>query len=129
MKKTFLFTIVFLFGTVTLLKANIQDSVLIKHQCKIIEHGYFIFCTFDDDKTIIKNTFSYSLDLKKQTYVVKHNGGDTIKTDSITKDYIEDFLNSEEYKGNKSFLIFHPEFLKWNNAQKLDFFIQESMNK
>ena len=128
MKKAFLFTTVFLFGTVTLLKANMQDSVLIKHQCKIIEHGYFIFCSFDD-KTIIKNTFSYSLDLKKRTYVVKHNGNDTVKTASITKDYIDGFLSSEEYKGNKSFLIFHPEFLKWNNAQKLDFLIQKSNYK
>ncbi len=131
MNKTFLLTLVFILGTASLIKANMQDSVLIKHDCKVIEHGFFSFYTFDDDKTIIKNVFSYSLNLKKQTSVVTFIESDTIKVDSMAKNSTDVFFNSEEWNKKrigtsveKYFLLFHPEFLKWNNAQKLDFFIQ-----
>lgn len=131
MKKTFLFTIVFIFGTVSLIKANKQDSILIKHECKIIEHGFFTFYTINDDKTIVKNVFAYSLNLKKQTCSVSLIKSDTIKVDPMAKNYIDGFYKSEEWNKKrigtsveKYFLLFHPEFLKWNNAQKLDFFIQ-----
>jgi hypothetical protein len=131
MKKTFLLTLVFILGTASLIKANMQDSVLIKHDCKVIEHGFFSFYTFDDDKTIIKNVFSYSLNLKKQTSVVTFIESDTIKVDSMAKNITDGFFNSEEWNKKRTgtsvekyFLLFHPEFLKWNNVQKLDFFIQ-----
>ncbi|MCF8218304.1 MAG: hypothetical protein K9J21_04925 [Bacteroidales bacterium] len=136
MKKTFLLTFVFILGTASLIKANMQDSVLIKHDCKIIEHGFFSFYTFDDDKAIIKNVFSYSLNLKKQTSVVTFIESDTIKVDSMAKNSTEGFYNSKEWNKKrigtsveKYFLLFHPEFLKWNNAQKLDFFIQTHKKK
>lgn len=131
MKKAFLFTLVFIFGTASLLKANMQDSVLIKHDCKVVEHGFFTFYTYDGDKTIIKNIFSYSLNLKKQTSVVTFIESETVKIDLMAKNYIDGFYKSEEWNKKrigtsveKYFLLFHPEFLKWNNAQKLDFFIQ-----
>ncbi len=143
MKKTFLLILTFIFGMVALIKpnmqasiiieANIQDSILIKHSCKIIEHGFFTFYTFDDDKTIIKNVFGYSLNLKKQTFVVSLIESDTIKKGSKFKNGIDGLNTSEEWNKKrvgtaveKYFLLFHPDFLKWNNAQKLDFFIRKS---
>lgn len=131
MKKASLLTLVFIFGTAYLTKASMQDSVLIKHDCKVIEHGFFTFYTFDDDITIIKNIFSYSLNLKKQTSVVSLIESETIKVDSMAKNDIDEFYKSEEWNKKrigtsvkKYLLLFHQEFLKWNNAQKLDFFIQ-----
>ena len=70
MKKHFLFTFVLMFVTVPLLKANVQDSTLIKHSCKIIEHGFFTFYTVSSNNTNYKHVFSYSLDLKKNTFSV-----------------------------------------------------------
>ena len=67
--------------------------------------------------------------MRERTYVVGINGTDTIKIESLPKDYFDSFCNSENYKGSETFLIFHPNFLKWNNAQKLDFFIQQSRKK
>lgn len=131
MKKASLLTLMLIFGTASLTKASMQDSVLIKHDCKVIEHGFFTFYTFDDDITIIKNIFSYSLNLKKQTSVVSLIESETIKVDSMAKNDIDEFYKSEEWNKKrigtsveKYFLLFHQEFLKWNNAQKLDFFIQ-----
>lgn len=131
MKKASLLTLMLIFGTAYLTKASMQDSVLIKHDCKVIEHGFFTFYTFDDDITIIKNIFSYSLNLKKQTSVVSLIESETIKVDSMAKNDIDEFYKSEEWNKKrietsveKYFLLFHQEFLKWSNAQKLDFFIQ-----
>lgn len=131
MKKASLLTLMLIFGTASLTKASMQDSVLIKHDCKVIEHGFFTFYTFDDDITIIKNIFSYSLNLKKQTSVVSLIESEAIKVDSMAKNYIDGFYKSEEWNKKrigtsveKHLLLFHQEFLKWNNAQKLDFFIQ-----
>lgn len=131
MKKASLLTLMLIFGTASLTKASMQDSVLIKHDCKVIEHGFFTFYTFDDDITIIKNIFSYSLNLKKQTSVVSLIESEAIKVDSMAKNDIDGFYKSEEWNKKrigtsveKYLLLFHQEFLKWNNAQKLDFFIQ-----
>lgn len=131
MKKASLLTLMLIFGTASLTKASMQDSVLIKHDCKVIEHGFFTFYTFDDDITIIKNIFSYSLNLKKQTSVVSLIESEAIKVDSMAKNDIDGFYKSEEWNKKrigtsveKHLLLFHQEFLKWNNAQKLDFFIQ-----
>ncbi len=107
-----------------------QDSILIKHSCKIVEHGFFTFYTFDGNDSIIKNVFGYSLNLKKQTFVVAFLESDTIQTDSMD---INACYKGEEWNKKrigtsveKYFLLFHPDFLKWNNAQKLDFFIRSS---
>src|SRR5690554_248813 len=97
MKKTLLLTLVLLFGTVSLIKANMQDSILIKHDCKIIEHGFFTFYTINDDKTINKNGFSYSLNLKKQTSVVTFIESDTVKADSMAENGLDGFYSSEEW--------------------------------
>lgn len=136
MKKTLLFTFVFIFGTTSLIKANMRDSVLINHRCKIIEHGFYTFYTINDDKTIVKNVFAYSLNLKKKTYSVSLIKNETIKIDSMAKNYFDGFYESEEWNKKRIgtsvenyFLLFHPEFLKWNNAQKLDFFIQTGKKK
>jgi hypothetical protein len=136
MKKTLLLTLVLLFGTVSLIKANMQDSILIKHDCKIIEHGFFTFYTINDDKTINKNGFSYSLNLKKQTSVVTFIESDTVKADSMAENGLDGFYSSEEWNKKrvgtsveKYFLLFHPEFLRWDNAEKLDFFIQACMKE
>jgi hypothetical protein len=132
MKKAILFTLVIIFGTVLLIKASNQDSVLIKHDCKVIEHGYFTFLTINNDKTKVKYVFAYSLNLKKQTFSVALLERDIIKIDSIANNNIDGFYKSEEWNKKrietsveKYFLLFHPEFLKWNNAQKLDLFIQK----
>jgi len=130
MRKVILLTLVLILGTVSLLKANIQDSILIRHDCKIIEHGFFTFYTIKDDTTI-RNTFSYSLNLKKQTSVVTFIESDTIKADSKVKNELDRFYSSEEWNKKlvgtsveKYFLLFHPDFLRWSNAQKFDFFMQ-----
>jgi hypothetical protein len=56
---------------------------------------------------------------------------DTIKVDSLTKIDMDGFSSSEEWNKKrigtpveKYFLLFHPKFLTWNNAQKLDFFLK-----
>ncbi len=131
MVKFFLLVSAFLFGMPPMQKTSVlQGTILIKQQCKIINHGYYFFCVFNtDNETITEYRFSYSLNMEEKTYVVGLNGIDTIKIESLPKNYFDGFCNSENYKGSKSFLIFHPSFLKWNNMQKLHFFIQQSNNK
>ena len=131
MKRKFLFTLVLMFVTVPLLKANVQDSTLIKHSCKIIEHGFFTFYTVGSNNTNYKHVFSYSLDLKKNTFSVSFLESDTIKANEMTKNEIKGFYQSDVWNKKrigtsveKYFLLFHPEFLIWDNSQKLDFFVQ-----
>lgn len=131
MKKKFLFTLVLTFGIVSLLKANVQDSTLIKHSCKIIEHGFFTFYTVSSNNTNYKHVFSYSLDLKKNTFSVSFLESDTIKANEMTKNEIKGFYQSDVWNKKrigtsveKYFLVFHPDFLRWDNTQKLDFFVQ-----
>jgi hypothetical protein len=63
MKKTFTLTFAFILLTSSFIKANMKDSVLIKHYCKVIEHGFFSFYKFENKK-VIKIIFGYSLNLK-----------------------------------------------------------------
>lgn len=129
--KKIIFIHILIIGFAPLIKANMQDSILIKHDCKIIEHGYFIFCTINDNKTINKTTFSYSLNIKKQTFVVRFIQSDTILIDAKNK--LDEFYGSDTWNKKrvgtsfeKYFLLFNPDFLKWNNLEKLHFFINAS---
>jgi len=127
MKKFSLISL-FIFVTVTLTKANMQDSILIHLQCKIIEHGYFTFCKINNNGTINKITFGYSINLKKQTFAI-----DLVKSDTLLADkvdlygfYKSDAWNQKiiESSVEKYYLVIHQDFLKWNNSQKLDYFMQ-----
>lgn len=131
MKKIIFLIHILIIGTVPLIKANMQDSILIKHRCKIIDHGFFTFCTINDNETIKKITFSYSLNLKKQAFAVGFVESDTISIDAISKNELKEFRESDSWNKKlngtsveKYFLLFHPDFLKWNNSEKLDFFMR-----
>lgn len=115
-----------MFVTVPLLKANVQDSTLIKHSCKIIEHGFFTFYTVSSNNTNYKHVFSYSLDLKENTFSVSFLESDTIKANEIKGFYQSDVWNKKRIGTSveKYFLVFHPDFLRWDNTRKLDFFVQ-----
>jgi hypothetical protein len=119
--------------TAALTKASLQDSVLIKHSCKVIEHGYFTFCTYNDNGTINKRTFGYSINLKKQTYAIALIEEDTLFKDAIKKNELDGYYESEKWNEKrigtvveKYFLLFDRDFLIWDNTQKLDFFMQSS---
>lgn len=131
LRNRILFSFVLMFVTVPLLKANVQDSTLIKHSCKIIEHGFFTFYTVSSNNTNYKHVFSYSLDLKKNTFSVSFLESDTIKANEMTKNEIKGFYQSDVWNKKrigtsveKYFLVFHPDFLRWDNTRKLDFFVQ-----
>ena len=121
----FLFVQVSLFGTIQM----VQESVFIKHNSKIVEHGYFTFCSIDGE-TIEETTFSYSLNLKKQTFAVSLVGSDSTSLDDKGRNYLSQFGDSEDWdRGRigtsveKYFLVFDPNFLRWNNSEKLSFFL------
>jgi fibronectin type 3 domain-containing protein len=76
-------------------KVNSQESVFIKHDCKLINHGYFTFCAVTDNQTINKVIFSYSLDLKKKSYAVMLLSKDTLSINTIDKTYLNDFSGSD----------------------------------
>ena len=125
-----------MFGIVPLLKANMQDSTLIKHSCKIIDHGFFTFYTVSSNNTTYKHVFSYSLDLKKNTFSVSLLERDTIKANEMTKNETKGFDQSDVWNKKrigtsveKYFLLFHPDFLKWENTQKLEFFVRTSQKE
>ncbi len=114
-------------------KANSQESVFIKHNCKVINHGYFTFCTTNDNQTISKVTFIYSVNLKKKSYSASLMSKDTLCVNEVAKNYLKDYCESDVWNRKrlgtsveKYFTIFHKDFLIWNNSEKLDFFIQAS---
>ena len=114
-------------------KANSQELVFMKHNCKIINHGYFTFRTMNDNQTINKVTFSYSLDLKKKSYTIMFLSKDTLCVNAVDKNYLKGYCESDVWNRNrlgtsveKYFTIFHKDFLIWNNSEKLDFFKQVS---
>lgn len=114
-------------------KVNSQESVFIKHDCKLINHGYFTFCAVTDNQTINKVTFSYSLDLKKKSYAVMLLSKDTLSINTIDKTYLNDFSGSDVWNQKrlgtsveKYFMVFHKDFLIWSNSEKLDFFTRAS---
>lgn len=136
MRKIILLINILTIGTAALLKANNEEPILLKQSCKIFNHGFFIFCTKIDHKTINRTTFSYSLNLRKQLFAVGFVERDTISIDAISKSELHQFSNSDQWniqrigtKLEKYYLIFHQDFLKWNNSEKLNFFVQVCENK
>lgn len=68
MTRLLFFISILMMGIIYSPKANSQETILIKHNCKIINHGYFTFCTIDDNQTIEEVTFMYSV-VDLQTYL------------------------------------------------------------
>ena len=131
----FLFIQIFLFGTIDSSGKMIQESVLIKHNSKIIDHGYFIFCSIEGDM-INETTFSYSLNLEKQTFTVTLVGSEIMSLDAKGENYTSQFNDSEDWNRErigtpieKYFLVFDPGFLVWNNLEKLNFFLRVCKNE
>ncbi|WP_027473254.1 hypothetical protein [Saccharicrinis fermentans] len=117
-------------------KVNSQEMILIKHNCKIISHGYFTFCTIDDSQAIDKVTFIYSVDLKKKSYTTSLMSKDTLSVNNVDKKYLKDYSESDVWNRKrlgtsveKYFTIFHKDFLIWSNSEKLDFFTRVSKNE
>lgn len=110
-----------------------QELVLIKHNYKIINHGIFSFYTVNDNQTVSKVIFNYSLDLKKKSFVIGVESKDTLCINTVAKNYLKDYSKSDVWNRNrlgtsaeKYFTIFHEDFLIWSNLEKLDFFMQAS---
>jgi hypothetical protein len=132
MKLLFLVSVVIM-GTAYMPSGNCQESVFIKHNCKIIDHGYFTFCSVTDNQTINEATFSYSIDFKKKSYAIMLLSEDTLPMNTSNKTYLNDFSGSDVWNQKrlgtsveKYFLVFHKDFLSWSNSEKLDFFMQAS---
>jgi len=132
MKEILFINIMLLFNTI-ISSQNEQnnDSILISHNCKIIEHGYFSFIIFIDKESINKKTFSYSIDLNNDTFILYLIDDKIINRNNLKKNDLYNFESSDDWniKRNKKsvekyFLTFHQDFLKWNNKKKLDFFTQ-----
>jgi hypothetical protein len=115
---------------------NLQESVLIKHSCKIINHGYFSFLIKDNDN-FSKIVFSYNINLKENSFSVGFVSRDTLlSSDRINNESIDDFFESDKWNkkimgtvAEKNFLIFHRDFLIWNNKEKLNFFMKACNKK
>ena len=135
MTAIFLFMQVSLFGTIQLPEKMAQESVFIKHSSKIVDHGYFTFCSIEGD-TIEETIFSYSLNLKKQTFAVSLVDSDSASLDKKGRNYLSHFSNSEDWNRErvgtsveKYFLIFDSDFLRWNNSEKMSFFLSVCKSK
>jgi hypothetical protein len=137
MKEILFINIMLFFNTIiSSQNENNNDSILISHNCKIIEHGYFSFITFIDNESINKKTFSYSINLKANTFTLSLIDDKIINRNIIKKNDLYNFYTSDVWnkKRNKKsvekyFLTFHQDFLKWDNSHKLEFFLEHSKFK
>ena len=85
---------------------------------------------------INETTFSYSLNLEKQTFTVTLVGSEIMSLDAKGENYTSQFNDSEDWNRErigtpieKYFLVFDPDFLVWNNLEKLNFFLRVCKNE
>ena len=95
MAKFLLFVSVVIMGITYSQETKCQESVFIKHNYKIINHGMFSFYTVDDNQTVSKVIFSYSLDLKKKSFVIGVESKDTLCINTVAKNYLEGYCESD----------------------------------
>jgi hypothetical protein len=133
MTRLLFFISILMMGIIYSPKANSQETILIKHNCKIINHGYFTFCTIDDNQTIEEVTFMYSVDIEKKSYTTSLMSKDTLYINDVGKKYLRDYSESDVWNRKrigtsveKYYMIFHKDFLTWSNLEKLDFFTRVS---
>lgn len=136
MAKFLLFLDIVIMGIIYSQETKCQESVFVKHNYKIINHGMFSFYAVNDNQTVSKVIFNYSLDLKKKSFVIGVESKDTLCINAVANNYLKDYSESDVWNRNrigtsveKYFMIFHKDFLMWNNSEKLNFFMQASMKE
>ncbi|MEO9964357.1 MAG: hypothetical protein ABJF11_01130 [Reichenbachiella sp.] len=128
------FACVMVIGITNSQERQVHESLLIKHNFKVIDNGFFVFCESSENDGISETTFSYSINLKKKNFNVVLLESKSLTT--ISDSYLVEFDNSINWNQKRTgsyqeryFLVFDSAFIKWNNSEKLRFFLNESKKK